>query len=79
MFANVTNVLFIAFDTVAPEPMERIEAFATVAVTEPVTAVDTEAIGIVLKAGCPEFAILGRTANLPTNSCKVTTKELSVV
>lgn len=79
MFANVTKVLFIAFETVAPEPIEAIVALATVAVTVPVTAVDTEAIGIVLKAGCPEFAILARTVNLPVNSWRVSVRELSVV
>ena len=63
IFANVAKVLFIAFDTVAPEPIEATVALVTVAVTVPVTAVETEAIGIVRSAGAPEFAILANINN----------------
>lgn len=47
-----------------PVPKFVIEVLATVAVTDPVTAVDTEAIGIVRRAGAPAFAIPARNESL---------------
>ncbi len=57
------------FDGYVPKFVrEDTTVLATVAVTEPVTAVDTEAIGIVLSAGAPALAIPAKTCNLADNS-----------
>jgi hypothetical protein len=47
-------------------------------VKDPVTAVDTEAIGIVLKAGAPAFAMLDSTAKRAISSCKVSMSKFNV-
>lgn len=66
MFACVANRFWSAQATVVAGtvPIAVIElttVLATVAVTDPVTAVDTEDIGATLKAGAPELAILAKT------------------
>lgn len=80
MFANVTNKLFISSATsFAGIPVPKLVSVVTAdTATVPVTAVDTDAIGIVLRAGCPGFDIDANTINLALNSCRVSIRDSSV-
>jgi hypothetical protein len=77
LFSVATRIVYIT-PAMFFSAIDCAEVIGPLAVTVPVTAVDTDAIGMVRSAGAPAFAILAITRSRRDSSCSVSTRELSV-